>query len=364
MSDYFEIDFLEVHTKKSGDAVGVRYESGGEIFIHVVDGGYAATGDKLVQHINEYYGSPSYIDHVVVTHPDQDHAEGLQAVLEHFTVGTLWMLLPWNYVDILIDRFDRYTSADNLKKKLREAYPYLAELEKIANRKGILIREPLQGARVGAFTVLAPSRARYLDLVVTSAKTPQQTAQDSLLTKAGNMLVEAAKAAKSFIRAAWGVEVFPDTGTSNENEMSVIQFARLCGNAIVLTADAGRDGLAEAADYAPRVGLVLPGGVNRFQIPHHGGRHNVSTEILDRWFGESLSRPPAEGSETFTAIVSAAQDDEDHPRKVVVRAFRHRGARIVSTDDGRGTKQTSHNAPNREGWEPATPLAYPDEMEE
>jgi hypothetical protein len=364
MADYYEIDFLEVHTSKSGDAVAIRYEFAGEVFIHVVDGGYTNTGDALVQHINEYYGSPSYIYNVVVTHPDQDHAEGLQAILEHFTVGALWMLLPWNYVDELIARFDRYTNPDNLKKKLREAYPYLVELEKIAIRKGIPIYEPLQGAQIGAFTVLAPSRSRYLDLVVTSAKTPQEVVQDSLIAAAGRALLEVARTATSFIRAAWGQEVFPETGTSNENEMSVVQFARLCGEGIVLTADVGRDGLAEAAKYAPLVGLALPGGVKRFQVPHHGGRHNVSTEILDQWFGPRLPTPPAQGSETFTAIVSAARDDEHHPRKVVIRAFRHRGARCISTDDGRGTKRTSLNAPKRDGWEAATPLPYPDEMEE
>lgn len=364
MVDYFEIDFLEVNTKKSGDAIGIRYRQNGLDYIHVVDGGYAMTGEALVQHINEYYGNPAYIDNVVVTHPDQDHAAGLQAVLEHFQVGALWMLLPWNYVDELVDRFERYTNLDNLKKRLREAYPYLAELEKIAIRKGIPVYEPLQGAKIGAFTVLAPSRTRYLDLVVTSAKTPKEAAQDSLLVKAENMFVEAVKAAKAFVLAAWGVEVFPDTGTSNENEMSVVQFARLCGSAIVLTADTGRDGLEEAANYAPYVGLTLPGGVNRFQIPHHGGRHNVSTEILDRWFGKPLASPPPEGSETFTAFVSAARDDDDHPRKVVVRAFKHRGAKVISTDDGKGTKQTSYNVPNRHGWIAATPLAYPHHMEE
>ncbi|OYV36087.1 MAG: hypothetical protein B7Z80_16620 [Rhodospirillales bacterium 20-64-7] len=364
MSDYFEIDYLEVHTKKSGDAIGVRYKINDMVFIHVVDGGYAKTGEALVQHINEYYDSPSYIDHVVVTHPDQDHAEGLQAVLEEFAVGALWMLLPWNYVDALIDRFDRYTNPDNLKKKLRQAYPYLAELEKIANRKGIPIQEPLQGARIGAFTVLAPSRSRYLDLVVTSAKTPKEAVQDSWVVQVERMVAGMTRLAKAFIQGAWGDEVFPDTGTSNENEMSVVQFARLCGKAIVLTADTGRDGLEEAANYAPYVGLVLPGGVDRFQIPHHGGRHNVSTAILDRWFGARLASPPAEGAETFNAIVSAARDDDDHPRKVVVRAFRHRGARVISTDDGRGTKRTGYNAPARDGWSAAEPLAYPEEMEE
>ena len=364
MADYFEVDFLEVHTSKSGDAIGIRYELRGGTYIHVVDGGYLATGEKIVDHINEYYGRPSFINHVVVTHPDQDHAEGLQAVLETFKVGALWMLLPWNYVDELIDRFDRYTNPDNLKRKLREAYPYLVELEAIAKRKGVPIFEPTQGAQIGAFTVLSPSRPRYLDLIVTSAKTPKQAVQDSMLTQVGRTLVEAARMAKAFVWASWGEETFPEEGTSNENEMSVIQFARLCGETIVLTADAGRDGLKEAADYAPYVDLALPGGVNRFQIPHHGGRHNVSTEILDLWFGKRLKSRPAPGSGAFSAIVSAAKDDELHPRKVVVRAFIHRGATLVSTDDGSGAKRTSFNAPYRAGWSAAIPVDYPEETEE
>jgi len=361
--DFYEIDFLEVHTSKSGDAITIRYEQGGQPYIHVVDGGYAATGPKVVAHINKYYDNPSFIDHVVVTHPDQDHAEGLVSVLEGFNIGTLWMLLPWNYIDRLLPRFERYSNADNLKRKLKEAYPYIARLEEVARARGITIREPFQGARIGVFTVMTPTSDRYFDLVVTSAKTPTHV-EDSALSRAGRFLMEAARKAASVVRAAWGDEYFPPDGTSNENEMSIVQFARLCGHAIVLTADSGRDGLSEAANYAPAVGLALPGGVTKCQIPHHGGRHNVSTELLDRWFGARWPQPPAPGTGVFTAIVSAADEDEDHPRKAVLRGFIHRGAKILTTEGNPGGGRTGHNAPARSGWSAATPVPYPTEMED
>lgn len=38
MADFFEIDFLGVETKKSGDAIAIRYEQEGNRTIHVVDG--------------------------------------------------------------------------------------------------------------------------------------------------------------------------------------------------------------------------------------------------------------------------------------------------------------------------------------
>src|SRR5438874_1007771 len=98
--------------------------------------------------------------------------------------------------------------------------------------------------------------------------------------------------------------------------MSVIQYAVLCGDKIVLTADAGRDGLTEAAAYAPNVGLFLP-GVNCFQAPHHGGRRNVSTAILDQWLGWRLPAMLPNGQHRFISMISSAKEDPDHPRKAV-----------------------------------------------
>src|SRR5882757_3419926 len=111
MTDFFEIDFLDVETAKSGDAIALRYTLGEDRqYIHVVDAGYQSTGSAMVDHINKYYGQPSFIDHVVATHNDGDHAGGLRDLLEKFDVGTLWMLCPWHYAEELIDRFSTYSS--------------------------------------------------------------------------------------------------------------------------------------------------------------------------------------------------------------------------------------------------------------
>jgi len=39
MTDFFEIDFLDVESKKSGDAVPMRYSINGIQRIHIRDGG-------------------------------------------------------------------------------------------------------------------------------------------------------------------------------------------------------------------------------------------------------------------------------------------------------------------------------------
>lgn len=359
MADYFEIDFLDVETAKSGDAICIRYEVQGRAFIHVVDGGYQDTGDKIIEHLTKHYGNPARIDHVVVTHNDNDHAGGLRVVLEKYQIGALWMLRPWLYAPEIIHRFANYTNVDNLKSHLREVYSNLVALEEIATRKRIPILEPFQGTSIGMFHVMAPTKQRFLNLIVTSDRTAAAKLDEQRPKSLGQILFEAASKAVKLVKAAWGVEVFPDEGTSAENEMSVIQFAVLAGQKILLTGDAGREGLSEVITYSPHIGLALP-GIDRFQVPHHGSRRNVSTQLLDQLLGPRLIGPTT--ATKFIAIISSAKEDANHPRKSVIRAMLHRGA-FVCTTEGRSIR-TQQNALPRDGWTALTQLPYPADQEE
>jgi len=365
MPDYFEIDFLDVETKSSGDAICIRYEVNGQTWVHVVDGGYQVTGDAIIRHLRTHYAGTTRIDHVVVTHCDGDHTGGLRAVLEEMNVGTLWMLRPWAYANELLPYFPTYTSADRLASRLRSIYANLVALEEIAEERGIPICEPFQGQAIGAFHVLAPSYSRYLDLIIDSEKTPESEARTGAQTATesfSDRFFGALQKAVRYVQAQWGVEQFSTDPTSAENEMSVVQYANLAGNKILLTGDAGIGALTEAADFAPNVGLVLP-GINKFQVPHHGSRRNVSTAVLDRWLGRKLTTMPIAGQEIFTAIVSSAKADEDHPRKAVERAMIHRGAKMLATES-QSIRLAGGPAPRREGWTAVSSRPYPETQEE
>ncbi|MBY2997834.1 ComEC/Rec2 family competence protein [Rhizobium leguminosarum] len=362
MADFFEIDFLDVETKKSGDAIALRYEVSGQEYIHVVDGGYLETGKRLISHIQTHYGNPKQIDHVVASHPDGDHTAGLRQVLEDCQVQNLWMNRPWLYADHLLSRFSRYTNRDNLIRDLKAAYPNTTALEEIATRRGIPIHEAFQGASIGAFVVMAPTWDRYIEKVLDSEKTGRVAeVAGTKETSVTGFLAEILAGAVNLVKSAWGGEFFPSGETSAENEMSIVQYAYLSGKKIVLTADTGREGLQELIDFAPRVGLALP-GVDRFQVPHHGSRRNVSTELLDQILGQRLEVKLLDGETKFTAIISSAKEDEDHPRKAVVRAMHHRGAKVISTE-GRSIC-TFHPGPLRAGWTTVENMPYPDQLED
>ncbi len=356
MSDYIEIDFLGVETSKSGDAITVRYEVNGVTSIHVVDGGFIETGDQIITHLSSHYGTTK-IDHVVLTHSDQDHANGLRAVLEKCEVGRLWMNRPWVYAAELLPKFPTYTSAAALERKLRTEYSGPLALEEIALERGIPISDAFTGTHIGQFTVLTPSRERYLQLVTESEKTPQTVAQEGFLKAAMDSIARAAAAVASLVRAAWGVEVFPASGTSSENEMSVVQYASINGKRVLLTGDTGRDGLKEAADYLEGRGVPLP-GIWCFQVPHHGGRHNVNSEVLDRWLGPVLDELPE--TTTWNAVCSSAKADTHHPKMSVKRAFMHRGAHWTETE---GKSVCVSFGISRAGWSGIPQATYPTEQE-
>lgn len=348
MADFIEIDFIEAGDSGSGDAIAIRRRRNGLDSVYVVDGGYADDGQQLVDHIRKYYGPSYYINHLVLTHPDADHASGLETVLREIRVDCLWMNRPWKHIGDLVPMFKHYQDRNRLVARLRRDFPKVAELEEISIGMGIEIRDAFQGDAIGEFIVLSPRRTTYLELVVESEKTP---------VPATNWT---APLEESVSPAAWGEESLKgDTeGTSVENETSIVQFADVCGKKVLLTGDAGVRGLTEA--YGSPMGMgKLTSSLDWFQVPHHGSRRNLSSSVLDAWLGSKLSGP-SETSSSY-AIISANRKDQEHPKKAVVRALIHRGRSVYQTN---GTlRMCSSGAPDR-GWTPVTPLQYPQDQED
>lgn len=354
----FDVDFLPVGTNaSSGDAIAIRYGGGlADHTIHVVDGGYADTAPGLIQHVRGVYGSQA-VAHVVLTHADGDHAAGLVEVLRTLDVGTLWMNRPWIHAAEIIHHFHGNWTVPGLIRHLRERYPTLVELETVAASRGIRVCDAFQGTQIGQFTVLAPSRSRYLQLLPDFDKTPERkTTADS-----GNVLVELmAKAARSVLRwitESWWEETLSERPepTTASNESSLVQMAVIDGQQLVLTGDVGPEGLREAADYAERLhGRLAPSFI---QVPHHGSRRNVTPSALDRWLGLIKAQGSAPVGKAFC---SAARLDEDHPRKKVLNAFMRRGYPVDVTN---GRHIFCHSGTARTG-EPLTPEPFSTRVEE
>jgi beta-lactamase superfamily II metal-dependent hydrolase len=275
---------------------------------------------------------------MVLTHSDADHASGLRTVLREVRVNNLWLHIPWLLADESRHLFsDKRWTTEGLKASIKNEYDIISEICDLAVIADCNVFYPFQGSHIGPFQVCSPSRIAYNYLLPQFEKTPDP---DQEAIEAARMwlgketlarrLFEATKAkVQSWTEEAWDIERLRDGGiTSASNESSVVLYGAFDDdNRILLTGDAGINGLHWAASFAESGGLPLQ-QFTFVQIPHHGSRRNVGPTVLNRLLGEkqlenSVSR--------FAAFVSAPKDDETHPRRIVLNAFKRRGGRIVAT---------------------------------
>ena len=354
----YEIDVIGVgQESKSGDAIAIRW---GNLFgtrseqrVIVIDGGFRETGQDVVNHVRQHYGTDS-IDAVISTHPDQDHVNGLDIVLDQLHVRELWIHKPWEHNSGLANKFvDGRVTDFSLGQRLKESLDAASDLVTKAQKMGLHIVEPFAGTTLyneNQLCVLGPTQAYYESLIPEFDGMPRAKATLQSLLLEG--LDTFSRAIRKFF-STWGVDALDDEDTTSaKNNSSVITQLVVDGKRLLFTGDAGVTALNHAADSL--VSDSHYADLRFIQIPHHGSRRNVGPTVLNRLVGEPL---PQGQTRSATAIASTAKKGEPkHPRKAVMNAFTHRGVKTLAT---RGhTICHRYNSPERAGWTPVSEEPY------
>ncbi len=368
-----EIEFLPVgDASKAGDAIVVRYGDASSYELMIIDGGNLDSGELLVKHVRQQFGYKAVISHVVLTHADADHASGLRQVLSELTVKNLWVHVPWLHAEAARSYFaNKNWTADGLTKALVKEYELIVELVKIALDRKISIHEPFVGKMIGPFHIFSPAKMVYELFLPQFDRTPDP---DQAAIEAAGFWIGKAPVSNSlaqlfekvvakvqkWVKETWNYERLKDGGiTSATNESSVVLYGDFgVRRHVLLTGDAGVWALTMAAYHAEQAGLPLQDFMF-VQIPHHGSRRNVGSTILNRLLGPIQ----AEGSAPrFSAYVSAPQDDDTHPRKMVLNAFMRRGGRVIATQ---GTNKVFLGGfPSRPDYVTAETMPFASQVEE
>lgn len=195
-----------------------------------------------------------------------------------------------------------------------------------------------------------------MDLLVESDKTPLEEESNKFDFR------QFGKSMRDIVFALiekWSEEMLrEDVSTAAENEMSVIICGDMDEEQFLLTGDAGIRALNIAMDYSENIGNTIKENVKIYQIPHHGGRHNLSPSLMNNLIGEIVEENQHIGK---TALVSAAKDS-DHPLKMVTNAFIRRGVKVYQTN---GKSLRHHrNMSDREGWSSAEKIEFSNWVEE
>jgi hypothetical protein len=339
----YEVDFLPIQRgTRSGDAITMRFAlPNADRFTHVIiDGGFLGDGEAVVEHVREWYGT-EHIDIVISTHPDGDHLGGLGTVVRELEVESLLI--------------------HDLAGHGGGSLPAAKEVDSLmtfASQRGVAIYEPFTGVNAfnEALVIAGPDPELYDELVAEQVEEERSGKRATVKAKSG-MIAEAVSKLSARALTHFPIEVpFGDAGGDNpRNQSSAIVDVALPGRRFLFTSDAGVRGLDPAVGFLDSVGRTdTPPTV--VQVPHHGSRHNVSSQLLDRMLGAPSGG--ARGS-AFVSISTERAEDPRYPSPRVTNAFGRRGFKAF-----RGKGITSHyhgdGAPDR-GWTPMEPIPPLDE---
>ena len=352
----FELDIHAVgEGQSSGDAITLRYGTLGtpRQRVVVVDGGYQADGERLVDFIPSVYGTRT-VDLLVSTHPHNDHVGGLRPILESLDVRELWMHRPWTRsrsirTYITDGRVTHRSLTDRLQRSFKQAH----ELEQLAQAKGVPVREPVAGVTFENTIVVAGPTEDYYASLMASFDADQRAAT------LGELLVRGAKAAANWFVESWDDEALvepDDDAVSSVNNSSTVLYLNL-EDFILLTADAGVPALRQALDFLTLVQLSTE--FRWLQLPHHGSKRNVGPSILNRLIG----RPFGPESNKWGIASAAKGGRPKHPSQRVINAVRRRGAKAQSTS-GEGILFHSSDIPLRPPYDPLATLEFVPEYED
>lgn len=345
----FEIDLLPVGSeKKSGDCIAMRY---GDLVngkrqqtVIVVDGGYKDTWQKTLKpHLRNYYNceydGKLHIDIVILSHPDQDHVSGLVEMAKdtEVEIAQVWMHKPWEELTTSWFKDGRITK-ESLKERLGDAFEKAKELADISWTRNVKLLDvgPIPIKNGALITILGPSKEFYKTCIANCEKTPNQAenVDDLAQTQGTNGKIEFEPYLRGLIK--W----YDDKeNTSPINESSLIILFQYEGTKVLLTGDAGKNGLSQAIIYANEKGIRL-NNCTIVKMPHHGSRKNINPKILDA----------LKGSKYF--FFSCASDDEGHhPSMRLINLMIEKGMKNYKT--GGTTLHWGKDAPDR-GWTTAT----------
>lgn len=352
-----EIDLLPVERgDHSGDCIALRYgnleKGGSEQTVIVVDGGYAANGAKLKKHLKDYYNciqnGKVHINIAFLSHPDQDHIEGLVKLFEddEVKIDNLVAMIPWVVMTPKWFKDGRITQ-NSLDKKLEDAFKLLVNLVDVAKKKNATILMPTElenpcefhGA---TYRTLGPSSSFYKTCIANCEKTPEKAPSVKTMS-AGTVTFDKDNEEKYVPgQIKWDYS----ESTSPINESSHIMLFEYDGHKILFCGDAGKEALNGALKYAKENKIDLT-DIDIIKMPHHGSRKNVTPEIMDEF--------KHKGCRCY--IPCKDGDEGHHPSKRLVNMLLEKGYSVLTTSGA--TLHKGWDAPDR-GWNNVTSLTpYP-----
>lgn len=282
---------IEMLPAAHGDCLLVEYGDGVKVEGRILlDGGLRSTFEKALAPRLARIGKPCPLDLLVVTHVDQDHIEGVLALLDlpapERVVDARWVWFN-GYGEISSGRLGPAQGEDVSQRLSALPYDWNAGFDKrivVAPRSGALPVVKLPGR--ATLTLLSPGRTQLRALVPVW----EDALREAGLRPGGGRISAAAKAgilgakkrplkriAPSDVPALAGATTPTDDAEANGSSIAFILEHRR--KKVLFAADAHPDVLEEALR---RYGAGERVRLDAFKLPHHASKHNVARSLLAR----------------------------------------------------------------------------------
>jgi hypothetical protein len=201
-------------------------------------------------------------------------------------------------------------------------------------------REPFYPLQVGPVRVLGPSVEYYRTLLPDFRDLEAYILREAEIEYFSSIRTFRNSLLREIFESVEDTSPCPVVDQNNEcsaeNDSSAVIEINVDGRYYLFTADAG---VAAFDDIRAR------GELNRvhwLDVPHHGSRRNLTSDII------GILRPE-------TASISA-EGDSKHPRKAVINCLKKHGANVYSTHRSGNLRHTFGNFPATVGYATAIPL--------
>jgi hypothetical protein len=280
---------FEALNAAEGDCLLLHHGPAGARRHVVIDGGPRATWScSLNPRLEELRaehgldaGAPLLLELLVVTHIDNDHIQGVEAMLEDLSRCS--GVKPWKIGSLWCNTFDAKCTTDDLApiRELNEGGAAGVAEARSVHDMAVPLGIPLNGPEryfPSGFVVRPASCAPQIPLgdLRLTVLSPTEEELTKLLAD-WDKWIKAQRAKKA---TGGGASTRKDT--SRPNLSSIILLAEADGRRVLLPGDAGADQILKGLEAA---GLLPEGGTCEFDViklAHHGSIRNASKDLFER----------------------------------------------------------------------------------
>lgn len=301
----YEVSILKV---EDADAIVINYHDGSRWWTAVVDAGNVGDGAMVKKQIKHQKGGMYVIDYAFCTHPDKDHKGGFFELLQDSTVVIQAFFIRRPDLAIRNDfrRLQYGTGVLEAAAKAVYNHPQNDRLNLIdlAMRKGCLL-EPVIGVDVQGMPLMmiGPRDSFFRNACYEMALNFGELEDEADFESYAEDELPSDEDAQSVMD-----EVKENSAT---NKSSLILLFHPNGRNFLLAGDACSASLHDAVVDYPN---DIPGCI--FKVPHHGSKHNLTTEVI------GLIKP-------ISAVISC-KGSKKHPNPAVVH-FLSKHCNVYST---------------------------------